>query len=333
MSNTASKIVISSGEPSGIGPDITLMAAQHEFKSAIAVCGCPQVLQSRAEKLGIKVKIEVLSDGQHVSAHKPGQLFVIPIETQSTVETGALNTENSQYVINCINQATDNCLSQLYDAMVTAPVNKSIINDAGIAFSGHTEWIADRTGGQHPVMMLADERMKVCLATTHLPLRAVPEAITEKTLIKVLTIINADLIRLYRNNNPKIAVCGLNPHAGEGGHLGREEIDVIQPVIEKLNVTGRFNLIGPVPADTLFTQANLASVDAVLAMYHDQGLPVVKHSGFGEVVNITLGLPIIRTSVDHGTALDLAGTGKASETSMVAAIRKAIELAQNQRPS
>ena len=212
--------------------------------------------------------------------------------------------------------------------MVTAPVHKGIINDAGISFSGHTEWIAERCQAELPVMMLASRTMRVCLATTHLPLAKVPQAITPKNLSTVLTIMHRDISALYKIDNPVIGVCGLNPHAGEGGHLGQEEIEVIGPTLEKLRDSG-MHLLGPLPADTAFTRSHLDSMDAILAMYHDQGLPVIKHSDFGDVVNVTLGLPIIRTSVDHGTALDIAGTGKASETSLLAAIDLAREFATN----
>ena len=326
MNKGIPKIILSSGEPAGIGPDITIMASQHSFDAAIAVTGCPVEIEKRAQHLGMPVEIRTISPSDNIPIHSPGILNVIPIKPQAPVHAGQLDTSNGQYVIDCINVATDACLSGDFQAMVTAPVHKSIINDAGITFSGHTEWVAQRTGGNHPVMMLANEHFRVCLATTHLPLSDVSKAITEDSLSKVLTIMNKDIAKLYGIASPRIAVCGLNPHAGEGGHLGMEEIETIEPTVAKLKDQG-LNLTGPVPADTIFTEANLQKVDAVLAMFHDQGLPVIKHSGFGEVVNITLGLPIIRTSVDHGTALDMAGTDQASESSLVSAINLAIKFA------
>ncbi len=325
---TIPKIIVSSGEPAGIGPDITIMASQYPFDAAVAVTGCPNELEKRAKNLGIPTVINSVSLSDNLPIHTPGNLSVIPAEPKAAITIGELDISNSQYVIDCINIATDQCLSGNFDAMVTAPVHKANINDAGIAFSGHTEWIAQRCGENPPVMMLANEHIRVCLATTHLPLIDVPKSITEGRLFEVIKIMNHDIGKLYGINAPRIAVCGLNPHAGEGGHLGMEEIEIIEPAVRKLKEQG-LNLSGPVPADTIFTEANLQNVDAVLAMYHDQGLPVIKHSGFGEVVNITLGLPIIRTSVDHGTALDMAGTPQASESSLVTAINLAIKFAKN----
>ena len=325
---TIPKVIVSSGEPAGIGPDITVMASQYPFDAAVAVTGCPVELEKRAKRLGLPVNIITLSSSENLPMHTPGNMYVIPAKPEAVISAGKLDTANSAYVIDCINIATDACLSGNFHAMVTAPVHKGNINDAGIAFSGHTEWIARRCGGNHPVMMLANEHMRVCLATTHLPLVDVPKAITEDRLSEVIKIMNHDIGKLYGINSPRIDVCGLNPHAGEGGHLGMEEIEIIEPAVKKLKEQG-LNLIGPVPADTIFTEANLQKVDAVLAIYHDQGLPVIKHSGFGEVVNITLGLPIIRTSVDHGTALDMAGTDQASESSLVTAINLAIRFAKN----
>ncbi len=321
-------IVVSSGEPAGIGPDIVLRAAQHTFDARLAVVGCPRVLESRASQLGLETEIEEIDADTSISPHQPGKINVIPISTNQRVSAGTLDAGNAGYVIDVINQAVDVCVSGHFQAMVTAPVHKGIINDGGILFSGHTEWIAERTGGSHPVMMLANSQLRVCLATTHLPLNLVAQNITGKLLKTVVKIMHAGIADLYGVHNPAIAVCGLNPHAGESGHLGREEIDVIIPAIESL-CGGGLNVHGPFPADTVFTHDNLGRFDAVLAMYHDQGLPVIKHSGFGEVVNITLGLPVIRTSVDHGTALELAGTGSARESSLVSAIELAIEFANN----
>jgi len=254
-------------------------------------------------------------------------LTVLPVELAEPVQCGKTNPLNSRYVLKTITKATKGCMDGLFDAMVTGPVHKGVINDAGFAFSGHTEYIAEITGG-HPVMMLATPGLRVALVTTHLPLTEVSSAITHTRLRTVIRILEHDLRTRFNLDNPKILVCGLNPHAGENGHLGHEEIDIIEPVLEGLRQQG-LNLQGPLPADTLFTPKYLASADAVLAMYHDQGLPVLKYIGFGKAVNITLGLPIIRTSVDHGTALDLAGTGKADIGSLLVALQTALTMATN----
>jgi 4-hydroxythreonine-4-phosphate dehydrogenase len=249
----------------------------------------------------------------------------LPVELQALVQPGALNTANADYVLNTLTQAVTGCTDHTFNAMVTAPVQKSVINDAGIPFSGHTEFLAEMTDTPRVVMMLASGELRVALATTHLPLAEVPSAITAELLSETLTILHQDLKTRFGIDNPRIAVLGLNPHAGEGGHLGREEIEVIAPAIAQLRARG-LNLTDPLPADTAFNPKVLDTVDAVFAMYHDQGLPVLKYVGFGSAVNVTLGLPIVRTSVDHGTALDLAGTGKADPGSLVAAIELAIAL-------
>ncbi len=251
-------------------------------------------------------------------------MTILPVSFKNQVCSGQLDSENSPDVVKTLKIATQGCINGLFSAMVTAPVHKGIINDANIPFSGHTEFIAGITGG-HPVMMLATPGLRVALVTTHLPLSEVSNAVTTERLTRVITLLDNDLRHRFSISNPRILICGLNPHAGESGHLGKEEIEIIQPVIETLKNQG-FNLHGPLPADTLFTPKYLESADAVLAMYHDQGLPVLKHIGFGKAVNITLGLPIIRTSVDHGTALDLAGTGNASTGSLEYAIETALEL-------
>ncbi|WP_423907280.1 4-hydroxythreonine-4-phosphate dehydrogenase PdxA [Candidatus Spongiihabitans sp.] len=326
------KIIICSGEPAGIGPDIVIKAAQQGFDATLAVVGDPNLLRYRAELLGIALDINEYQSPDKSNPCYPappgGRVLVIPLEVSTSVTLGQLDSKNSRYVIQCIDTAVDLCRSGEFDAMVTAPVHKGIINDAGIPFSGHTEWIAKRTGADQPVMMLANGTTRVCLVTTHLPLKEVPGQITVSRIKSVLEVMASSLTHLYRIPDPRIGVCGLNPHAGEGGHLGTEEIEIIQPAILEMRQQG-FNLIGPLPADTAFTQTQLSQLDGVLAMYHDQGLPVIKHSGFGEVVNVTLGLPIIRTSVDHGTALELAGSGLATASSLVAAINLAIEFAGN----
>ena len=310
------RIAITSGEPAGIGPDICVLLAQHKFAANISIIGDANMLQKRAKQL-------------HV-----------PFETKNVLHTplaapvlaGTLNPANSQYVLNTLTRAIDGCVTGEFDAMVTAPVHKGVINQAGFTFTGHTEFLAERTHTKNVVMLLVDcskpNGMKVALATIHMALKDVPAAITQSSLEATIRVLHADLKAKFSIQNPRILVAGLNPHAGEDGYLGREEIEVINPVLAKLRCEN-MDLIGALPADTLFAQHNLAGADAVLAMYHDQGLPVLKHASFGGGVNVTLGLPIIRTSVDHGTALDLAGTGKIDIGSMFAAIQLAIELAQN----
>lgn len=329
------RIVLTSGEPAGIGPDLSLLLAQNNLDCEIITIACPQLLKERAEQL--ELKISVTEFDAHISRNISStpnakhQIKVLPIETQNKVIAGQLDASNAKYIINMLDTAITGCQSGLFDAMVTAPVQKSIINDAGIAFSGHTEYLADHTNTKKVVMMLATDTLRVALATTHLPLREVADAITAPLLEEVINILNHDLKQYFSIENPHILISGLNPHAGEGGHLGHEEIDIIIPVIEKLKSKG-INLTGPLPADTLFTEKYLDQADAVLAMYHDQGLPVLKHTGFGRAANITLGLPIIRTSVDHGTALDLAGTGHIDIGSLKTAINIAQQMAQQMAP-
>ena len=322
------QILICSGEPAGIGPDIVIQALQQPLSDKITVLGDPGLFRQRAAELGINLRITTIDAESSIGSHLPGQVNMIPVPLSNPVVAGKLDSNNSQYVINCINTAVDLCLDQTYQAMVTAPVHKGAINQGEILFSGHTEWIAERTHSNQPVMMLANDSLRVCLVTTHLPLIDVAKNITPQRIESVIRVMHTDIAKLYDLANPVIGVCGLNPHAGEGGYLGSEEIRIIQPTLDRLRLEG-LNLIGPIPGDTAFTQDSLSKLDGVLAMYHDQGLPVIKHSGFGNVVNVTLGLPIIRTSVDHGTALDLAGTGKASETSLISAINLASRFAHN----
>ena len=287
-------------------------------------------MTARATLLGIDV---TLSDLSKTPEFVPAAMNVFPSLLRKPCTAGILENANSSYVMETLESALQYCMRQEAAALVTGPVNKSIICDAGIDFTGHTEWLADRTGTRRVVMMLASQHLRVVLATTHLPLREVADAINRKDLAEVIQITMADLDSKFGIVNPRLMVCGLNPHSGEGGHLGREEIDVIAPVIEEYAQSG-MDIIGPVPADTAFTPAMLSNTDAVLAMYHDQGLPVLKHQGFGEAINITLGLPIIRTSVDHGTALDLAGTGKADSGSLMSAINSAAMIAsRDQSPN
>lgn len=325
--NIASKIhrvALTVGEPAGIGPDLCVQLAQEQQDCEIIAIADPQLLIKRAKKLKLPLEIKLFDPLKSSRCNLAKSITVLPAQLQDPVICGQLNTENSSYVIKTIEIATQGCIDGLFDAMVTAPVHKSIINEASIPFSGHTEFIAELTGG-HPVMMLATPGLRVALVTTHLPLSEVSQAITVDRLIRVNTILNKDLKQRFGISNPKILVCGLNPHAGENGHLGSEEREVIEPTLKKLSSQG-INLQGPLPADTLFTPKYLETADAVLAMYHDQGLPVLKHKGFGQAVNITLGLPIIRTSVDHGTALDLAGTGNANLGSLEYAIKTAVEM-------
>ncbi len=334
----ALRLAITSGEPSGIGPDLLLALcadqAPHRWDAELVVelvvLGDRKVFTERALLLGLAFNCpDYAPDPLIGTPPQGGRVSFLHCPTASPVQPGKLDARNAAHVLAMLDRAAEGCQSGEFAGMVTAPVHKGVINDAGIPFSGHTEYLADRVGG-FPVMMLTARRLprplRVALATTHLPLAAVPAAITQESLKRVLTILHRELCAWLGIPTPRILVCGLNPHAGESGHLGREEIDIIGPALEQLRTQG-INAIGPLPADTLFTPQYLDHADAVLAMYHDQGLPVLKFAGFGEAVNITLGLPIIRTSVDHGTALDLAGTGKAHGGSLSAAIHAALSLA------
>jgi 4-hydroxythreonine-4-phosphate dehydrogenase len=320
------RVILTSGEPAGIGPDLCIEIAGKPWGCELVVAGDPALLTARAKQLGRDLRIRPYTPDRPAKPHVPGNLTVLPVATAVPVRTGVLDQGNARYVLDLLDRAADGCLRGEFAAMVTAPVHKGIINDAGIAFSGHTEYLAERTGGASPVMMLVAGTLRVALATTHLPLSAVSAAITRASLEQVITILASSLKEQFGLAQPRLLVCGLNPHAGESGHLGREEIEVIAPVIEVLKSRG-LNVVGPVPADTAFIPSMLAQADAVLAMYHDQGLPVLKHAGFGQAVNVTLGLPLVRTSVDHGTALDLAGSGKADAGSLAAALDLGIELA------
>lgn len=319
------RIALTAGEPAGIGPDLCIQLAQQAFPCQIVVIASPHLLVERAKQLGSPLQIKEFDSSQPATAQTAGSLTVIPVELHDQVRCGQLNPANSRYVLKTITKAVKGCMEVVFDAMVTGPVHKGVINDAGLPFTGHTEFIAGITGG-HPVMMLVTPGLRVALATTHLPLSEVSQAITHTRLRTIIRILDHDLRPRFGLAHPKILVCGLNPHAGENGHLGREEIDIIIPVLNSFRKQG-FNLHGPLPADTVFTEKYLANADVVLAMYHDQGLPVLKHMGFGQAVNITLGLPIIRTSVDHGTALDLAGSGKANLGSLQYALQTALTMA------
>ena len=325
MKKVTPRIAITSGEPAGIGPDLCLMLAQQNIDADIIIIGDKDALAARAKQLNIDINL-LPYDPKNTQRNQ--SISVLHLPTTEKVIAGNLNVNNSQYVLNTLNTAIVGCQNNDFDAIVTAPVHKGIINEADIDFTGHTEYLADRTNTQQVVMMLVGGGLRVGLATTHLPLSKVAKAITKKSLEKTIRILHADLIGKFNIKNPRILIAGLNPHAGEDGYLGDEEITTINPVLASLRKEG-MELIGALPADTLFTEHHLKNSDAVLAMYHDQGLPVLKHASFGKGINITLGLPIIRTSVDHGTALDLAGTGNINIGSMLAATDLAIKLANN----
>jgi 4-hydroxythreonine-4-phosphate dehydrogenase len=316
-------IAITAGEPAGIGPDLCLALAQDEFAAGLVIIGSRALLAERARMLGLDLTLEDYLPGAPRGL-RPGSLTVIDVPLAVPCVAGRLDRANSPHVMAILDRAIDGAVRGEFAAIVTAPVQKSVIADAGVPFMGHTEYLAERTGAAHPVMLLAADSLRVALATTHLPLRAVSDAITPALLDLTLGILHADLRRLWGMDRPRIAVCGLNPHAGESGHLGHEDRDVIAPAIERARAAGML-VDGPIPADTVFVPRALSNYDVVLAMYHDQGLPVLKHAGFGNAVNVTLGLPIVRTSVDHGTALDLAGTGRADAGSLIAATRLARE--------
>lgn len=320
-------VAVTAGEPAGIGPDLCVMLAQRRLPARVVVIADATLLRDRARGLGLPGTLP-----QYNSAASAGDFSVLHVPLAQAAEAGVLNSANSPYVLRTLEIAAEGCRDGGFDAMATAPVHKGVINDAGITFTGHTEFLAERLHAPQVVMMLAGGGMRVALATTHLALHKVAAAITRESLEQTLRVLQHDLIMRFAIARPRIVVAGLNPHAGESGHLGREEIDVIVPVLERLRREG-FDLVGPLPADTLFQPERLTQCDCVLAMYHDQGLPVLKYASFGAGINITLGLPIIRTSVDHGTALELAGSGKARAESLIAAIELAAELALRSKKS
>ena len=321
------RLALTLGEPAGVGPDIVLCNARRETAAQIVVIGDPDVLEKRARRIGTTVELTEFDPDAAIKPQMPGQLCYLHQPLVQPVEPGVPALRNADCVLAAIERAVEGCLTGHFDAMVTGPVSKSLIAGAGHAFSGHTEYIARLCGDPIPVMMLANDFARVALVTTHLPLNQVTGRITRRRLRDVIRVVAADMQAKFNIGNPRLLICGINPHAGEQGHLGNEEIEIVNPVIDELRAMG-LNLVGPVPADTAFTASSLENTDAVIAMYHDQGLPVLKSHGFGNTVNITLGLPIIRTSVDHGTAFDLAGTGNAEETSLVAAIDCAVDLVQ-----
>jgi 4-hydroxythreonine-4-phosphate dehydrogenase len=321
-------IALTSGEPSGIGPDLCLVAASKPRSWPLVCLADRELLAVRAGRLKLKIQFSDYRIGGDIE-HAAGSLSVLHEPLATECVAGRLEVKNARSVLALIDRAVDGCLAGEFAAVVTAPVQKSLINEAGVAFSGHTEYIAQRTHAPLPVMMLTAHELRVALATTHLPLRAVSDAISTGRLLQILQILSHGLARYWRLPQPRIGVCGLNPHAGESGHLGDEEVRIIGPAIEQARAAG-LSVDGPWPADTLFVPSHLAHYDAVLAMYHDQGLPVLKHAGFGHAVNVTLGLPIVRTSVDHGTALDLAGSGRGDAGSLIAAIELAAQMASRQ---
>ncbi|KFC07726.1 4-hydroxythreonine-4-phosphate dehydrogenase [Trabulsiella guamensis ATCC 49490] len=322
------RVVITPGEPAGIGPDLVAQLAQRDWPVELVVCADGDLLINRAATLGLPLTLLPYHPGQPAHPQRAGTLTLLPVALHAPAEPGVLNVLNGSYVVETLARACDGAVSGEFAALITGPVHKGIINDAGIAFTGHTEFFEERSQASKVVMMLATEELRVALATTHLPLKAISDAITPDLLREVITILHDDLQNKFGIAQPHVLVCGLNPHAGEGGHMGTEEIDTIIPVLEEMRAKG-MHLSGPLPADTLFQPKYLDHADAVLAMYHDQGLPVLKYQGFGRGVNITLGLPFIRTSVDHGTALDLAGKGEAEVGSFITALNLAIKMIVN----
>lgn len=323
------RIAITPGEPAGIGPDLVIKIAQQSWPVEIVVLASKELLLDRAKQLNLPLTLIEYDKSKSPLAQQSQTLTILPIDLAADCIAGVLNSDNGPYVVDTLRIASEMNMSGEFDAIVTGPVHKGLINKSGIAFSGHTEYFAHQANCSDVVMLLATEGLRVALVTTHIPLAYVSKAITRERLQKVTRILHDDLVNKFGIKEPKIYACGLNPHAGEDGHLGREEIEVINPALEELRQEG-INVFGTLPADTIFQEKYLAEADVILAMYHDQGLPVLKYKGFGSSVNITLGLPFIRTSVDHGTAVELAGTGKADSGSFIAAINSAIELSNNQ---
>jgi 4-hydroxythreonine-4-phosphate dehydrogenase len=320
------RIALTPGEPAGIGPDLCLQLAQQaQSVELVAICD-PALLEARAATLHLPLACRILEPDSQPVATGAGELCIAPVPLAAPVVCGRPDTVNARYVLDTLERAVRGCLDGVFDAMVTGPVNKAVINAAGIPFSGHTEYLAAATGAAGVVMLLATAGLRVALVTTHVPLSAVSRLITTERVERIITTLHAGLHSDLGIDAPRITVCGLNPHAGENGHLGHEESEILIPLVERLCARG-YAITGPLPADTVFTRERLATTDAVLAMYHDQGLPVLKHLGFGRAVNITLGLPVVRTSVDHGTALELAGTGRGDPGSLRMALQAAIDIA------
>jgi 4-hydroxythreonine-4-phosphate dehydrogenase len=316
------------GEPAGIGPDICIQLAQQPLPAPLIVIADPDLLSRRAQRLGLPLRLQEYNPHRPLQNVPAGTLEILPLRCARNDVCGEPDPANAEYVLNTLRRAVQGCRQNEFSALVTGPVNKAVINTAGVKFSGHTEFLAEITHTSQVVMMLATPGLRVALITTHLPLKDIFREITQERVETILRITHTSLRKFFRIPTPRLLVCGLNPHAGEEGNLGSEEIDILIPAMDKLRGEG-LHLIGPKPADTSFLPADLAQIDAVIAMYHDQGLPVLKHMGFGKAINVTLGLPIIRTSVDHGTALELAGSGRADTGSLDAAIRAAVEMAAN----
>ncbi len=325
------RLIVTPGEPAGIGPDLCINLSQQALPFEWVVVADPDLIAERARQLQLPVQLTAFEPSQQARCNAPGEIKIQAVKLANQATAGELDPENTRYVLETIKQAVQYCQQDADAGLVTGPVHKGIINQAGFPFTGHTEYIAELTQSPLPVMMLLTPGLRVALVTTHLPLHQVSQAITPSLLEKVIKVLYRDLVSRFNIADPVIYVCGLNPHAGENGHLGTEELETIIPVIEKLK-SQQIKLIGPLPADTIFSPANLEHADVVLAMYHDQGLPVLKYKGFGEAVNVTLGLPIVRTSVDHGTALELAGTGRINTGSMKFAMQTAIDMLDNSQP-
>jgi 4-hydroxythreonine-4-phosphate dehydrogenase len=323
MTGKILRIALTPGEPAGIGPDLCLLLAQQAHMAELVTVCDPEMLQQRATQLDLPFRFRLFDPAQTAQPSAAGELCILPIKMKVAAHYGVLDPHNARYVLDTLDAAIDGCQSGQFDALVTGPLHKGNINDAGIPFTGHTEYLAAATRTEDVVMLLATDSLRVALVTTHLPLSQVSSFITPDRLQRVIRVLHSDLQSRFGIARPRIKVCGLNPHAGEGGHMGREEIEIIIPTLRDLRKEG-IDLVGPLPADTVFNKDSIKDCDAILAMYHDQGLPVLKHSSFGQAVNITLGLPIIRTSVDHGTALELAGTGNVDTGSLQMAITSAI---------
>lgn len=330
MATDTIRIAVTPGEPAGIGVDITVQMAQHSYPFEIVAIADTRMLQDRAQSLGLPLHIVKFSGDETPSSHQGGTLKVLDLSCVNMPSCGVLDTANVPYVLDSLRTAVTGCLNGKFAALVTGPVHKAVINDSGTAFTGHTEFLAELTKTPHVVMMLATTGLRVALVTTHIPLRDVSDCITRELVETTLRITQQQLQQYFAIENPNMVVCGLNPHAGEGGHLGHEETEIIIPIIKKLRSQG-LAILGPLPADTAFIPKYMDTADVFVAMYHDQGLPVLKYKGFGNAINISLGLPFIRTSVDHGTALELAGTGNADATSLISAIHTATAMHKNQQ--
>lgn len=322
---TIPRIILTPGEPAGIGPDIILQIAKQSWPAELVIVCDPELLLTRAKQLQTSIQLTPIDLNQPAHLHEPNHLKIIPLKLNTPCKAGQLDAKNAAYVINSLELSADYCLQKKAHALVTGPVHKAILNDAGFLFKGHTEFLKERCHAKQALMLFVVDKLKVALATTHIPLNEVSKKISHDGLLHSIRLLHNELQTRFSIANPHILVCGLNPHAGESGHLGQEEINIITPAIYTLR-SEAINVTGPLPADTVFTEHHLKSADAIFAMYHDQALPVVKYIGFDRAVNVTLGLPIIRTSVDHGTALDLAGTGKANAGSLTAALNLAISL-------